>query len=257
MGNNKRAKFEAAIVSSSACSGFDAMTSEQAIQEILSYVVNSAEVQKTSAALIKKFGSLSAVLDAPEKILAAMPEVGMKTAKYLSMFIGVNRFYNEDKKRAIMRIFDTASACDVMRPKFLGRKNEVVALLILDGRGYVLYNGIVNEGSIGAVPIYIRRIVDLCIQYNGVDVMIAHNHPSGNPAPSKNDIVSTEAIKLALDSIDVEVKDHIIFTDLDFYSMKTSGLLDEISSDVRAFRKKQMQNARANEEIFLEINSQE
>ena len=100
-------------------------------------------------------------------------------------------------------------------------------LLILDSKGYLKYMGIVNEGSVHGVPIYIRQIARLCLLYDADAVYLAHNHPSGNCTPSRQDIQTTKEIELALSGIDVILSDHFIFTDEDYLSMRATGVLQK------------------------------
>ena len=110
-------------------------------------------------------------------------------------------------------------------------------LLILDSKGYLKYMGIVNEGSVHGVPIYIRQIARLCLLYDADAVYLAHNHPSGNCTPSRQDIQTTKEIELALSSIDVILSDHFIFTDEDYLSMRATGVLQKLRHDIATLKR--------------------
>ena len=92
--------------------------------------------------------------------------------------------YLEDSSRDLKHVYDTDSAVELFRPKLLGRTTEAVCLMLLDGQARLLYNDILSEGSISAVPVYIRRLLQLCIRYDAQHVLLAHNHPSGVALPS-------------------------------------------------------------------------
>ena len=150
------------------------------------------------------------------------------SARFLRQSTELARAYLEEDAKSLKRIFDTKSACEVMRPKFLGRENELMAVLLLNGRGQILYCDVLAEGSVSSVPIYKRRLVELCIRYNVQTVFIAHNHPSGLACPSRNDIVATRHIQLSLKGIDAWLSDHIIFAGDDYCSFRSMGLLELI-----------------------------
>ena len=174
-----------------------------------------------------------------------------EAARYLHVTTELARVYLEDKSQGLKRVYDTDSAVELFRPKFLGRKTEAVCLLLLDSRGRLLYNDILSEGSVSAVPIYIRRLLQLCILYDAQHVILAHNHPSGNAAASRNDITATHQVEMALESIDATLNDHIIFAGEDYNSFARSGWLNTVKEDVRAYRRQETENARQKERELL------
>lgn len=109
----------------------------------------------------------------------------------------------------------------------------------------------VSEGSISAVPVYIRRLLQLCIRYDAQHVLLAHNHPSGNAAASQNDIVATRQVEMALESIDATLNDHIIFAGDDYHSFAKSGWLWTAKREVRRQRQEELQASREEEREIL------
>lgn len=90
------------------------------------------------------------------------------------------RYYQEDLHNADVRIYNTDSAYQILKNKFYGRKTEIIVAMILNSRGQIVYNNIITEGSVSIVPVYIKKIIQLCIDYDADTVILAHNHPSGN-----------------------------------------------------------------------------
>lgn len=113
--------------------------------------------QTTAAALLERHGKLSDVFDTPAQILAECPGVSPRLASALAAYPDLFRAYMESKNQARTRIVDTKTAFAAVQNKFFGRKTEIVVLLILDSKGYLKYMGIVNEGSVHGVPIYIAK----------------------------------------------------------------------------------------------------
>ena len=182
--------------------------------------------------------------------LAAL--LGEKRApRYLRLTTELARAYLEDSSRDLKHVYDTDSAVELFRPKLLGRTTEAVCLMLLDGQARLLYNGILSEGSISAVPVYIRRLLQLCIRYDAQHVLLAHNHPSGNAAASQNDIVATRQVEMALESIDATLNDHIIFAGDDYHSFAKSGWLWTAKREVRRQRQEELQASREEEREIL------
>lgn len=220
----------------------------QVLYGLLAAAMPREQAEKTAARLLEAFGNFDGVFNAPPGELERLAGIGPSTAEFLRLVYETARLCAEDKADSLRRIYDTASAVEAFRPKFLGRKTEAVALMLLNGRGQVIYNSIVNEGALDEVPVYNRRIAELCIRYNAPAAMIAHNHPSGNAWLSANDSSATRDLELMLQSIDVELQDHIIFADNDFLSFRDIGLLRRFKQEVREFRLAERAEAIAAEE---------
>lgn len=196
------------------------------LKEALAYVLPAGEAEGACESLLSAFGSFDGVFAAPEEVLRDIPGVGPEAARFLRLVIRLSQAYLEERSWNLRRIYDTASAVEMFRPKFLGRKTEAVCLMLLDGRGRMVYNEIICEGSLSEVPLYLRQVLQLCMEYKVEEVFLAHNHPSGMAVPSQNDLVVTDRLLVALDSINVVLCDHIIFADESYYSFLESGVLN-------------------------------
>lgn len=220
------------------------------LQEALSFVLPERQAERFTAMLLERFGSFAGVFLAPEEELAAL--LGERRApRYLRLTTELARAYLEDSSRDLKHVYDTDSAVELFRPKLLGRTTEAVCLMLLDGQARLLYNDILSEGSISAVPVYIRRLLQLCIRYDAQHVLLAHNHPSGNAAASQNDIVATRQVEMALESIDATLNDHIIFAGDDYHSFAKSGWLWTAKREVRRQRQEELQASREEEREIL------
>ena len=94
-----------------------------------------------------------------------------------------------------------------------GQKNrEVFVVLFLSGRNQVIKTEVLFEGTLTSSVVYPREVVKRILELNAAAVVLAHNHPSGNPSPSSDDRQLTKKVITACSTIDVSVHDHIIFT---------------------------------------------
>ena len=108
---------------------------------------------------------------------------------------------------------------------FSNEPNEAVYQLCLDGKGKLLACKRLGEGSVSAVTVDVRKVVQNAIFHTASSVILAHNHPSGIALPSEDDHAVTARVRAALDAIGVRLEDHIIVADHDFVSFSESGYL--------------------------------
>lgn len=105
------------------------------------------------------------------------------------------------------------------------RETEQFRVLFLDRKNIVVADGALGTGTVGHVPVYPREVAKRALELNASAVILVHNHPSGDPTPSREDIVMTGRVVAACDAIDVTVHDHVIIGKDSETSFRTSGLL--------------------------------
>lgn len=109
--------------------------------------------------------------------------------------------------------------------RFAGLEHEVFACLWLDAANRLIAAEELFRGTLTQTSVYPREIVKQGLRYNAAAVVLAHNHPSGNPAPSNADRMLTSALKSALALVDVLVLDHIVVAGTQTTSFASHGLL--------------------------------
>lgn len=204
------------------------------LQKALRYVLPGKRADRACEALLEAFGTFDGIFSAPPEVLREVPGLGEEGADFVQLVIRLSQTYLEERSWNLQRVFDTASAVELFRPKFLGRRAEAVCLMLLDSRGRMVYNDVICEGSFSEVPLHLRHVLQLCISYQVEEVFLAHNHPSGVAAPSQNDLLVTDRLLVALQGIDVSLCDHVIFAGDGYYSFLASGVLGRQQSIVRS-----------------------
>lgn len=211
--------------------GLDHFEPHAVLELLLYYAIPLKDTNPIGHALMDKFGSLSAVFDAPYEELLKVDGIGKSAATLIKLIPQVCRRYRENIDCHKNRIFSYDELGKYMVNQFIGRSDEVIMLMLLDGKNRILHCGIVSEGSATAANIYIKKIVRLAVQYNAVYAVLSHNHPSGNCMPSKQDLNSTQWIYEALETVEVKLLDHIIVGGNDFISLAKSGIMRELFQD--------------------------
>lgn len=212
--------------------GFDSFEKHELLEFLLFYSISRKDTNELGHLLIDKFGSFSAVLDAPVDAIKEIDGIGEHSATLIKLIPQLCRCYMQDKDEHQNKVINIHNVPNIFINKFIGRQNEAVMLMLLDSKCKIQFCGVINEGSVNSVDIYVRKVVELAISYNASMAILAHNHPSGIAFPSKNDINTTINIKKALEIVEVRLVDHIIVADNDAVSMAQSKLKDYVFDNI-------------------------
>ena len=197
----------------------------QALELLLFYAIPRKDTSPIARALIQRFGSFSAVLEAPLEELKKVDGMGDSSATYLKMLSAMSNFYMTDLCRFKKQLTSTREARDYLMPQFIGVTNECVYLLCLDNSGRILYGDFINEGTVDLSTLSARTVVEVALRVGASRVILSHNHPRGFALPSNDDIMTTREVMKILDSLGIELMDHIIVSENDCVSMRDSRLL--------------------------------
>ncbi len=182
--------------------------------------------------LIDRYGTLVDICDAPLSFLSNLKGVGPEGAKRIKLCrAAVNNILRSNTTESYRRTFTYEEIADVLRPKFVGAKDEMSYVLLLSSRFKLLHIEKLGEGNFSSVALNFRKIVrDVCY-FNADRIAIAHNH-NHSTLPSDTDIVLTNKLNELLDDIGVELVDHIIFCENKFKSMRKSGYIRPLKREI-------------------------
>ena len=207
-------------------SGMDSLSDVQVLEVLLYYAIPRSDTNPIAHALLERFGSLDAVLEAPQAELQKIDGVGENAAQLIALIPQLERRHLLSRARQ-QTILDTTAKCGrYLVPFFHGEQEEVVYLLCLDAKCKVIDCIPVHRGGVNVVGVSIRNIVKAALGCNATSVVLAHNHPAGLAYPSFEDRQTTKILKQALDAVSVVLVDHIIVADDDFVSLRDDGPLE-------------------------------
>lgn len=225
-------------------------TGETLLREALAFILPEGKASALAQKLLRTFCRLDSLFSAPEEELRQVVGVDENAARYLRLTAQLARAYIAAQTDPGMPLMDAAGAADLLKPLFLGRRVEIVCAIFLDNQSRPLLTEQLCEGAITTVPLYVRRLVKMCVDLDAQHVILAHNHTSGSPMPSKEDIFSTGDLALALSSIGASLSDHLIFSADKLYSFSKSGLLREIHEELLMGKKSSLALAREEERLM-------
>jgi len=137
---------------------------------------------------------------------------------------------SEYRKRFFLKAGDSVNSSEdaarhfaVMLSEETGR--ECFALLFLNGQNAILKAEILFKGTLTTSAVYPREIIKIALKNSAAAIICAHNHPSGNLNPSRDDLSITKKIKAACDTVDLAFHDHMIIAGDGYYSLADNGLL--------------------------------
>lgn len=205
--------------------GANSFADHELLEMLLYYVIPRQDTNAIAHHLMQRFGSLQGVLSANPEELTEVPYIKERAAVLIRLISAIyQRALVEGQEKE--EILDSREKIgEFFRKLFLASATETVYQLCLDAKGKRkgLYK--LSEGDIGSVGLNIRQIMENTLYAKATLVVLAHNHPSGVALPSHEDAVATRMVRDALDTMNVQLIDHIIVADNDYVSMAESGLL--------------------------------
>ena len=193
-----------------------AMPEHQLLELLLTYAIPRRDVNPLAHRLIERYGSLAAVLKAD---VAELKNAGLgEYAATLIALAGAMRNISE-KPRKKQRLNNPEKAAEYCMQLLRPHRYEVMYLVSLDSGLKPIHEDMVSSGTIDQSTVYPRIIAECALRHAAAYAMLCHNHPSGNPAPSNEDIAMTKMIFSALSGIGIQLYDHIIVGDERAYSM--------------------------------------
>lgn len=206
--------------------GFDGFHDYEVLELLLCFALPRRDVKPVAKVLLERFGSLAGVLDAPRAKLEETDGIGPYAAMLLSLVPQLLDRYRRDRWKDAPAISSTADAVGYLSARLGDRREEAFWLLGLDSRNRLLVDLKVQDGTVNRTVVLPRRVVDACVKHGVTAVIFGHNHPSGDPSPSANDIALTRKLRRILSEIDIVVHDHVIVAGSSYYSFAEKGELE-------------------------------
>lgn len=200
--------------------GLKGFSKHNILEFILFYSIPRADTNEIAHRLIDEFGSLRGVLNAPIEHLRNVEGVGLHSAVLLKLIQGVVKAYSDEGAEKLNHIYNTDDMVNFLKPKFIGLTKETIYLVCLDANCRILKHSFLGQGKVNTIDIDIRSMTSDILACNATSVIIAHNHPGGICVPSKEDRDATIRLRSFLNSINVHLIDHIIFTEDEHFSFK-------------------------------------
>lgn len=191
--------------------------------------VPGQNAQAFARALLNQFGSLRGLDRATIAELLKVP--GLSKAKVAQIKAAFELGKRVCAKRLTAPAFESSAAVAAhFRPRFAGKRQEIVIALLLNGQNHLLAEKEITEGTPTQATVYVRRILEEALHESAAAVVLVHNHPSGDPEPSAGDDETTRDLLHACKLVGLILLDHVIVGDSEHYSYSGTGRLQELEN---------------------------
>lgn len=205
--------------------GADALSDAELLAILLRTGTQGMSAVDLARSLLQHYGGLSGVMRATRAELSQHKGMGVAAFAQFAAVLEIGRRVLGEELRQTTA-FDSPQVLAQYLRLHLGHEHEEVALaLFLDAGGHLIANEELARGSLNATTFEPRSLVRHALLHNATGIVLAHNHPSGNPAPSAADIACTQQIQSLLGYLNIVLIDHFIITQAHAQSMRQLGLL--------------------------------
>jgi len=190
--------------------GADALAEYELLELILFHALPRQDVKPLAKALLKRFGSFAEVISAPPARLKEVSGVGDAVVAELKVVQAAARrlLRGEVAQRQVLSSWP--AVLDYCRAVQAFAEREEFRVLFLDRRNQLIADECQQEGTVDHAPVYPREVVKRALELSATAIILVHNHPSGDPTPSRTDIQMTRALVEVARSLGIAVHDHVI-----------------------------------------------
>jgi len=205
--------------------GADALPDYELLELVLFGAVPRGDMKPLAKELLRRFGSFADVIAAPRERLLEVKGVGDAIAMQLKVVEAAALRLSRTKLMNRPALSSWAALVDYCVAAMSRNPLEEFRVLFLDRKNALITDEVQGTGTIDHTPVYPREIVRRALEHSASAIILVHNHPSGDPTPSKADIEMTKEIVQAAKALRIAVHDHVVVARGGALSFKSMGLL--------------------------------
>lgn len=189
------------------------------------------DCKETAKALLARFKTLQGVFEASPAALREVKGIGPKNLLGLRLIKAVADRYLE--RRVIQKevVNNAKELFDYLYFNMRDRSREIFKAIFLDAQNKIISTRTLFEGTLTASAVYPREVVQAALEQKAAAIIFAHNHPSGDPRPSKEDINITRKLVFACRVVGITVHEHLVIGDNRYFSFADQGYIAEMNLD--------------------------
>lgn len=205
--------------------GAEALSAQELLALVLGRGIAGESVTVTAQRLLSQFGGLKGIAHASLEELGQVKGIGVAKASQLkAAFELANRSDSQAEESERLPVKTPEDVVTLVQGRLKGKKKEHFLALLLDTRNYLIRTAEISVGSLDGTIVHPREVFKEAVSASAASVVFVHNHPSGDPQASEDDIKLTKRLVQAGEIMGVDVLDHIIIGDRKHLSLKREGL---------------------------------
>ena len=202
--------------------GIAALSAQEVLALILGRGIAGESVMVTAQRLLSQFGNLKGVAGASIEELSQVRGIGLaKAAQIKAAFELANRLDDYAEAGGKLVVKTPEDVASLVKSRFRGKKKEYFLAILLDTRNQLIKVSEISVGSLDTSIVHPREVFKEAISASAASVILVHNHPSGEPEASEDDINLTKRLAEAGEIVGIDVLDHVIIGDKKHLSLKS------------------------------------
>ncbi len=204
--------------------GPDALQDYEVLELLLTLTIARIDTKPIAKALIREFGSISKVFAASPEALTRVKGLGERSIAAFKIVHASCLWMLRDEAKQTPVLASWQSLLDYLRADMAHNANERVRVLHLNSKNELIRDEVMSEGTIDSAAIHPRQVIGRAMELGSASIILVHNHPSGDPSPSRADIQLTRDIVDAGKKLGIGVHDHVIIGSTGHSSLRAIGL---------------------------------
>ena len=214
--------------------GIEAFTDSEVLELLLILGTPRKDCKEPARALLKQFGSLAKVLEAPAVEMQKIKGVGPNNSFAVRFLHAVSRRYLKHRLQEKQYLHSSHQVAEYLIHSMRDLQHEAFTAIFLDASHAIIDSSIIARGTVAANTIYPRELVKQALRHNAAAMVVAHNHPSGNLEPSPQDRQLTRTLYMACTFMNIRLLDHLIIGQSEnAYSFADHGIMASIGRECR------------------------
>lgn len=214
--------------------GLDGFHDYEVIELLLTLSTPRKDCKDAAKAALSRFKTLQGVLDAAPSDLSQITGIGPVNLLGLKLVPAVSRRYLQQRLEGKKALTHSRALFDYLNHTIRDKKRECFLAIYLDAKNRVIADETLFTGTITASAVYPREVVSAALAHSAAAVIFAHNHPSGDPAPSPDDMAITRKLVQACGLMGITVHEHLIIGNEGYFSFADHGHMARINAAIDA-----------------------
>jgi DNA repair protein RadC len=211
--------------------GLDGFHDYEVIELLLTLAMPRKDCKDTAKEALKRFKTLQGVLEATPQKLCKVKGIGPKNLLGLKLIKAVAERYLEKKLIHKDAINDSKALFDYLHHSIGDKNREFFKVIFLNSKNQVITASTISEGTLTASSVYPREVIQAALSHDAAALIFAHNHPSGDPEPSSEDVAVTRQLVFAGKVMGMVVHEHLIIGDNRYFSFADQGYIARMNRE--------------------------